>query len=806
LLVDGTKTGGGLNVLPGAILGGGGFINEPVTLTNAVLSPGDPAISSPGTLTFQSGLVLNNTTNVFELSPFPSSGNDLVAVTGNLLLGGINGLQILPLQYLEVNSNYTLFTYSGSLIGNASNLQVLAPNGYSFHVVDPATTPGSIQIVVDSALGNDSWVGGALGNPTLWDNALTINWSRNGHSSVFTNGDFANFDDTAVTNLVTLSGTLLPSGLNFSNYSTDFTLSGPGSISGSAFLNMDGSQTHFLTIANSGSNDFTGYISIGLSQYFPTLQVGNGGTAGNLGSGNITNFGQLVFNRSDSLMVSNRIFGPDFASITNVGTGVVSLAGANSFTGLVNIVQGTLRVLNSTALGSTNGPTVVNSNATLDIGANNINIGLEPVTVSGAGVGGNGAVINSSGSATFVGANIANITLAGDTVFGGSGRLDFRSNPINSNNAALVTLGQPYKLTKVGTNQLQIGGVVIEPALGDIEVQSGLLGLQTLSSLGDPTYTLSVFGNATLGFFDMTNATSFKTLLLNDGAAVNSSSGNNLFGGPVTLQGSNAFNISAGSLSLTNSLTASGGTLAKLGANTLFLYSIPAENSFDVQAGTLDVTNTGTVLGLSSGQLLRGRGTVSGGLNAAAGSIVAPGEPNGTGTLTVTNGTVTLGGSTVMKLNRTATPANDQLRCVSGLSLGGTLTVTNAGSTLHSGDTFLLFNSAALSGSINPLSLPPLWPGLSWDTANLNSLGSLAVQGTQIPPSIASSGVSGGNFFLTGSGGLAGATYYVLTTTNVAQPFANWARAATNVFNGSGGFTYTNSTTDPQRFFRIAAP
>jgi hypothetical protein len=26
------------------------------------------------------------------------------------------------------------------------------------------------------------------------------------------------------------------------------------------------------------------------------------------------------------------------------------------------------------------------------------------------------------------------------------------------------------------------------------------------------------------------------------------------------------------------------------------------------------------------------------------------------------------------------------------------------------------------------------------------------------------------------------------------------------VFNGSGGFTYTNSTTDPQRFFRIAAP
>jgi autotransporter-associated beta strand protein len=679
LLVDGSKTGGSISVQPGAILGGLGSINEPVSLTNAFLSPGDPFISSPGTLTFQSGLVLNNTTNVFELSPTPSSGNDLVAVTGNLALSGINALQIVPLQFLEVNSNYTLFTYSGALIGNASNLQVLAPNGYTFHVVDPATTPGSIQIVVDSALGNDLWVGGALGNPTLWDNALTVNWSKNGHSSVFTNGDFANFDDSALTNLVTLSDTLLPSGLSVSNYATDFTITGPGSISGSAFLDVDGGPLRQLIIANSGSNDFTGYIIIGKTQLTPTLQVGNGGTAGNLGSGNITNLGQLVFNRSGSLVLSNRIFGPDFASLTNSGIGVVTLAGANSFTGVVTVVQGTLRLLNSSALGSTNGPTVVDSGATLDLGANNVNIGLEPVTVSGAGVGGNGAIINSSSNAAFVGPNIANITLAGDTVFGGSGRIDFRSNPINSNNATLFASFQPFKLTKVGTNQLQLGGVVIDSFLGDIEVQSGLLGLQTLAGLGDPNHSLTVFGNASLGFFDMTNTATFKNLVLNDGAAVNSTSGNNLFGGPVTLQGSNAFNITAGSLSLTNSLTASGGTLAKLGVNTLFLYSIPAENTFDVQAGTLDVLNAGTVLSLSSGQQIRGRGTLSGSLNAGADSTVAPGEPNGVGTLTVTNGTVTLAGSTVMKLNGLALSPNDRLRCISGLALGGTLTVTNIG-------------------------------------------------------------------------------------------------------------------------------
>lgn len=806
LLVDGTKTGGGLTVQPGAMLGGIGTISEPVTLTNAVLTPGDPSVSSAGTLTAQSGLVLNNTTNVFELSPLPLSGNDQVVVLGNLSLIGINALKIVPLQYLEVSSNYTLFTYSGTLIGDASNLQVLAPNGYTFHVVDPTTTPGSIQIVVDSALGNDIWVGGAPGNPTLWDNAVTANWSKNGHAAVFTNGDFASFDDTALTNLVAVTGTLLPSGISFSNFAGDFTVTGSGSLSGSAFLDMDGGTGRQLTIANGGSNDFTGYITIGPSLFFPTLQVGNGGAAGNLGSGNITNQGQLVFNRSGSLMVSNRIFGPDFANITNLGSGVVTFAGANAFTGTVTVVQGTLRLLNSTALGSTNGVTTINDGATLDLGANAVNIGQEPVTVSGTGVGGNGAIINSSGSATFVGPNIANITLAGDTVFGGSGRLDFRSNPINSNNAVLITSGQPFKLTKVGTNQVQIGGVVIDSGLGDIEVQSGLLGLQTLAGLGDPNHNITVFGNATLGFFDMTNTATFKTLVLDDGAVVSSTSGNNLFGGPITLLGSNAFNITAGSLSLTNSLAASGGTLVKQGANALFLYFIPAENTFDVQGGTLDVTNAGTVLSLSSGQQIRGSGSLSGGLDAGAGATVAPGEPNATGTLTVNNGNVTLAGTTVMKLNRSANPANDQLHCASGLALGGTLTVTNIGSTLRSGDAFLLFNSGALSGSITPVSLPPLWPGLSWNTGSLNSLGSIAVQGTLIPPSITSSGTSGGNFFMTGSGGVAGATYYVLSSTNVAQPLVSWTRVATNTFDNGCGFSYTNSVADPQQFFRISAP
>ena len=124
----------------------------------------------------------------------------------------------------------------------------------------------------------------------------------------------------------------------------------------------------------------------------------------------------------------------------------------------------------STALGATNGPTIVTNSATLDIGANAINIGQESVIISGSGVGGNGALVNNSGSATFVGPNLARFTLAGDALVDDSGRMDLRS--ASTGNPSLVSLnsgGLPRTLTKVGANQFTIVGATVDPALGDID-------------------------------------------------------------------------------------------------------------------------------------------------------------------------------------------------------------------------------------------------------------------------------------------------------------------------------------------------
>jgi hypothetical protein len=96
------------------------------------------------------------------------------------------------------------------------------------------------------------------------------------------------------------------------------------------------------------------------------------------------------------------------------------------------------------------------------------------------------------------------------------------------------------------------------------------------------------------------------------------------------------------------------------------------------------------------------------------------------------------------------------------------------------------------------------------DTAAGEGAGSAYVFRLALPINImiTSTVMEGSNLVFSGKGGIAGDTYYVLTSTNIATRMTNWVRVATNVFGDDGTFSVTNAVEPSQRrqFFRLQVP
>jgi PKD repeat protein len=74
-------------------------------------------------------------------------------------------------------------------------------------------------------------------------------------------------------------------------------------------------------------------------------------------------------------------------------------------------------------------------------------------------------------------------------------------------------------------------------------------------------------------------------------------------------------------------------------------------------------------------------------------------------------------------------------------------------------------------------------------------------------PTIGRTYLSGGSLTLSGSNGPAGASYRILTSTNLTLPLTNWVAVFTNVFAPDGSYSFTNSSdTNTANFFRLVSP
>jgi autotransporter-associated beta strand protein len=223
--------------------------------------------------------------------------------------------------------------------------------------------------------------------------------------------------------------------------------------SAASSITMGGLRTLYLQ----GAGGYSGTTTISSG----TLQVGGiaagGTTGGALGGGAVTNNATLAFNRSNAYTVSNAISGT--GAVQNLGSGVVSLGGANSYSGTTTVSAGTLRV-NGTHAGA--GSYAVNNGGTLG--------GTGTITpASGAGI-----VVNSGGSIA-PGASIGTLTI----------------DNVNASVPAL-TLGAGATLRYELNNSFQSDKIsILNAAAGAVAFNNNAINFTDLSgSLGTGDYTL----------------------------------------------------------------------------------------------------------------------------------------------------------------------------------------------------------------------------------------------------------------------------------------------------------------------------
>jgi len=169
--------------------------------------------------------------------------------------------------------------------------------------------------------------------------------------------------------------------------------------------------------------------------------------------------------------------------------------------------------------------------------------------------------------------------------------------------------------------------------------------------------------------------------------------------------------------------------LAKSGAGTLTLGGTNTyANGTTLSGGTMLVNGSlpaGTFT-ISSGTTLGGDGVINSAVVLPAGATLAPGV--GVGRLTVNNSvTLSAGSTTRIELDKAA-GTNAQLRVVGSLAYGGTLSVTNLGGALWTGDAFRIFDAASVTGVFAATNLPPLPASFNWQWSPAN--GTLSITST----------------------------------------------------------------------------
>jgi autotransporter-associated beta strand protein len=583
-------------------------------------------------------------------------------------------------------------------------------------------------------------------------------------------GDTLQLGDGTTDGVINSSASITDNGTLIYNRSTGSSFTYSNAISGSGALTKSGSGTQILTSADTYSGPTT--INAG------TLQIGAGGAMGALsGSSAITDNGSLVFDRSNAV-----VQGTDFGSaaitgsgsLTQLGSGSLTLNAANSFSGGVNINAGSVSVTN---VGISGANSNLGTNGTINIGATTTGgtllytgagetsdkvINLAGTT-GGATIDQSGAgLLNITGNLTATGAGAKTLTLQGSTAGTGelaSAIMDSGSGAISVTKAGTGTWTLPGNNTYSGPTTVS-GGILIlsgsnnNGSSATASVSSGAT-LQLQANVGNTSVTGTSYalGNAA----NKLTLSNGSTLQLRSNSSVSFNGMDNLPGLNGTTITIDVNNITAGT---TNGAT-NGGTQnqtltmgsATTGIGTTGQFNITGGDGYTLAFGPLATAN-------GTGQTET--------FNPTSASVTIASYNNGAG---ASNTLALAGTSTGNAVQGAITNTTGSL----AVTKSGASTWTLSGANTYKGATTISGGTLGLTGTLNGSSVS------TSGTAILTESASGVIVGSGVTFAQGSSGTStlAGNNSYTGATTVTGGIFVLSGSNN------NGSSATTSVSNGA---------------------
>lgn len=797
---------------------------------------------------------------------FPNAVSSAVARltnSGNMYLGA-GGFKVLNTS----SGSYTVTLNDQSVLGAtadwAANVNMVAPSGtITFKAADAAGTAhnltltnpisggasltksggGTLTLLGANTYAGNTTVGAGLlvlGNASALPKATAL--TLGGSGSIGGPVTFQSGTSLKPTGIFTITGNLTLTSAKLFLDLANVTTPGGG---GNDLISISGGSLTLSGVSTISPNYLNGALTNGT---YTLISGGSSttGSAANLAwsgptgarqtvSLNMSTPGTVLLNVSGSLPASlvwqgtngnnwdltttNWLNGNAADKFFNVDSVMFNDSSTNGSVTVISTVQsGSIIVSNTTTSYTLSGGNITGGSSLFKYGT-----GL--LTVSSSNSFSGGTVIN-GGTIIFTN-DVANVSgLGSGAITLNDGTLTMFDSAATANNAAwnLIVPASASgnlnadsrcnlsgSLTGGGTFNFNVTGTQTA-LLGDWSAFSGKINVtgggefRVLNFSGYPNAAINFSNNVTADFQGAVDPNG-TTLAIGELSGISSSK---LLGGFATngevltwnIGGLNTDATFAGQIAEqnTNAITA----INKTGTGT---WTLTGSNTFSggmtVSEGTLQVNNTnGSATGtnqvfVATSATLSGSGIIGGLTAFDDGAILAPG--NGVGTLTINN-ELDLSDLTVLQFGL---GTNSDKVVVSGnLVLGGQLNITNTGGFGTGTYTLFTYGGALTLGNLTVAAAPAGFI-CAISTSTSGQINLIVTR-----PQFNAVGSGTGGVVMSGSGGAPNGIYYVLSSTNIALPLNLWTRLATNQFDASGIFNFTNvlNPDTPENFYQLQLP